>query len=74
MLIMLVVIVAALPTHLFLLTRAIGPTDGTAAAVLEWAGGIGGTAVSLVIVALLGCAATVLPLAVGLRAFRRLEP
>ena len=74
LLIMLVVIVAALPGHLFLLTRAIGPTGGTAAAVLEWAGGPGGTAASLAIVALLGCAATALPLAAGLRHFRHLEP
>ena len=72
--IMLVVIIAALPTHLFLLTNALGPAAGTARGFLVWAGGPAGVTASLVIVALLGAAATVIPLALGLRSFRHLEP
>jgi len=72
--IMLVVIIAALPTHLFLLTHALGPTAAASQGLLTWAAGAGGMAVSLVLVALLGLAATAMPLSIGLRAFRRLEP
>ena len=72
--IMLVVIVAALPTHLFLLTHALGPTAAASPGLLTWATGTGGMAGSLVIVALLGLAATAMPLSMGLRAFRQLEP
>jgi ABC-2 type transport system permease protein len=72
--IMLVVIVAALPTHLFLLTNALGPTAATSQGILAWAAGTGGMAVSLALVALLGLAATAVPLSMGLRAFRLLEP
>jgi ABC-2 type transport system permease protein len=72
--IMLVVVIAALPTHLFLLTNALGPAAGSATGLLTWAGGTGGMVASLAIVGLLGMAATGIPLALGLRAFRRLEP
>jgi hypothetical protein len=72
--IMLVVIIAALPTHLFLLTRALGPGGLASKGLLGWAAGTGGMAVSLAVVALLGLAATAVPLALGLRAFRQLEP
>jgi len=74
--IMLVVIVAAVPTHthLFLLARSAGSSPQAARGMLAWAAGPGGLATSLAIVAALGAAATVAPLAVGLRAFRRLEP
>ena len=71
--IMLVVIIAALPTHLFLLTHALGQA-APAKGLLTWAGGTGGTVASLVIVGLLGLAASAIPLTLGLRAFRRLEP
>jgi ABC-2 type transport system permease protein len=72
--IMLVVIIAALPTHLFLLTHALGPAAGSARGLLAWAGGTGGSVTSLAFVGVLGLAATAIPLALGLRAFRRLEP
>ena len=72
--IMLVVIVAALPTHLFLLTRALGPAAVASKGLLAWAAGHGGMAVSLALVALIGLAATAVPLSMGLRAFRHLEP
>jgi hypothetical protein len=42
--------------------------------MLAWAAGPAGLAASLAIVAVLGAAATAVPLALGLRAFRRLEP
>ena len=72
--IMFVVILASLPTHLFLLRRALGPTAGSAQGLLAWAGGMGGTVTSLLLVSLLGLAATAIPLSLGLRSFRRLEP
>jgi len=72
--IMLVVIIAALPTHLFLLTHALGPTAVASQGLLTWAAGAGGMAFSLGLVALLGLAATAIPLSMGLRAFRQLEP
>jgi ABC-2 type transport system permease protein len=72
--IMAVVITAALPFHLFLLTPVLGPAlGGRARELLAWSGGTGGTAVSLTVVLALGLAATAVPLAVGLRSFRRLE-
>lgn len=71
--IMLVVIVAAIPTHLFLLSRTLGPTMIAPDGFLAWAGGPWGAAASLVIVSLAGLAATAVPLRLGLRAFRRLE-
>jgi hypothetical protein len=42
--------------------------------LLAWAAGTGGMVLSLALVALLGLAATAVPLALGLRAFRNLEP
>jgi ABC-2 type transport system permease protein len=71
--IMMVVIVAALPTHLFLLARTLGPTVIAPDGMLAWAGGPMGSAASLAVVTTAGLAATVAPLLVGLRAFRRLE-
>jgi ABC-2 type transport system permease protein len=71
--IMLVVVVAAMPTHLFLLSRTLGPTLVSADGLLASAGGPWGTAVSQLIVGLAGLAATVIPMVLGLRAFRRLE-
>ncbi len=72
--IMLVVIIAALPTHVSLLTNALGPAAESATGLLTWAGGTGGMVASLAIVGLLGAAATGIPMVLGLRAFRRLEP
>lgn len=72
--IMLVVVVAAMPTHLFLLSRTLGPTLMAADGLLASAGGPWGTALSMVVVALAGLAATVIPMRLGLRAFRDLEP
>jgi len=70
--IMTVVVVAALPSHLFLAANALGPA-GTRG-LLAWAGSAQGAAVSLAIVVALGVAATVIPLRLGLRSFRQLEP
>ena len=70
--IMAVVVVAALPSHLFLASHALGP--GTLRGVLSWVGSGQGIAASLVVVVALGAVATALPMWLGLRAFRRLEP
>ncbi len=71
--IMIVVVVAALPNHLFLLARALGPTVIAPDGFLAWAGGPWGAAASLLIITTVGLAATVIPLRSGLRAFRQLE-
>jgi len=71
--IMVVVIVAALPTHLFLLARTLGPAVVAPDGLLAWAGGTMGAAASVAAVSVVGLAATAVPLLVGLRAFRRLE-
>ncbi len=71
--IMLEVIAVAIPTHMFLLSRTLGPSLVVSDGLLAVAGGPWGTAVSLLIAAAAGAAATVIPMALGLRAFRRLE-
>jgi ABC-2 type transport system permease protein len=71
--IMVVVIAAAIPTHLFLLVRTLGPTVIAADGLLAWAGGPMGSAASIVFATMTGLAATAVPLALGLAAFRRLE-
>jgi ABC-2 type transport system permease protein len=71
--IMVMVIVAAIPTHLFLLARTIGPSVVSADGLLAWAGGPVGTATSLMVMTGTGLAATAVPLALGVTAFRRLE-
>ncbi len=71
--IMVVVVVAALPNHMFLLSRALGPTVIAPDGLLAWAGGPWGTALSLVIISAVALAATIAPLRTGLLAFRRLE-
>jgi ABC-2 type transport system permease protein len=71
--IMLVVVVSALPSHLFLLARTLGPSVIAPDGILAWAGGNVGAAVSLVVVTAAGLVATAVPRVVGLRAFRRLE-
>ncbi|MGB8853276.1 MAG: hypothetical protein WCC69_06910 [Pirellulales bacterium] len=71
--IMVVVIVAAIPTHLFLLSHALGTSRLATKGFLAWAGGPQGTLASLAAVAVVGLAATLIPLRLGLRAFRKLE-
>ncbi len=70
--IMTVVVVAALPSHLFLAAHALGPAGSRG--LLAWAGSGRGEAASLAIVVAVGIAAAVIPLRLGLRSFRRLEP
>jgi len=71
--IMIVVVVAAIPMHLFLLARTLGPTVISPDGLLAWAGGPMGTAASLATITAASLAATGVPLALGLKAFRRLE-
>jgi ABC-2 type transport system permease protein len=70
--IMVVVVVAALPTHLFLASSAFGP--GGTRGLLAWAGSAEGVAASLATVVVVGLIATFVPIFLGLRSFRRLEP
>jgi ABC-2 type transport system permease protein len=72
--IMLVVVIAATPTHLAMATRAFGGGGPPPTGLLGWASGPQGTATSLLLIGFLGVVATFLPLELGLRAFRRLEP
>jgi hypothetical protein len=71
--IMATVMLAAVPTHLFLLSHTFGPGVVSSNALLAWAGGTSGTILGGAAVVLLGLAATFVPLVLGLRAFRRLE-
>jgi ABC-2 type transport system permease protein len=71
--IMVVVIIAALPTHLFLATTILAP-GVTAGGLLAWLSGPEGTIASLLLVLVIGLLATGVPLALGLRSFRSLEP
>ena len=72
--IMAVVLIAAIPTHLAMATRAFGGGGPPPTGLLGWASGPQGTATSLLVIAFLGVIATFLPLELGLRSFRRLEP
>jgi len=72
--IMAVVVIAAVPTHLAMATRAFGGGGPPPTGFLGWASGPQGTAASLLLIGFLGVVATFLPLELGLRAFRRLEP
>lgn len=72
--IMLVVVTAALPTHLFLATHAFGANAVAPGGWLAWAGSTQGLMASLSAVVGLGLLATFVPLVLGLRAFRQLEP
>ncbi|NDC63840.1 MAG: hypothetical protein EBZ59_07655 [Planctomycetia bacterium] len=69
-----VVIIAALPSHLFLATGLLGHGGPQPGGFLSWASGPQGTAAAIGLVVGIGLAATFVPLALGLRAFRRLEP
>ncbi len=70
--IMLVVLTTALPTHLFLVRRALGPV--AASGLLGALGSEVGVFASLGIVTCVGGVATFLPLLLGILAFRRFEP
>jgi ABC-2 type transport system permease protein len=72
--IMVIVVVAALPTHLFLVSHAFGAAGGPQRGALAWAAGPGGTIVSMALVVAIGLLATFVPLFLGLRSFRELEP
>ncbi|MFM7108749.1 MAG: putative ABC transporter permease subunit, partial [Planctomycetaceae bacterium] len=72
--IMLVVLFAAVPTHLGLLARVLGQGGDPSRRLLAWTAGPGGTTACLCLVLALGLVAAVVPLQLGLRAFRRLEP
>ncbi|MFM1997872.1 MAG: hypothetical protein RLZZ111_2259 [Planctomycetota bacterium] len=69
-----VVLIAALPTHLAMAARAFGGGGPPPTGFLGWVSGPQGTAASLLLVSVLGVVATFVPLELGLRAFRRLEP
>ena len=71
--IMTVVIVAALPTHLYLARRAVSP-ETVGHGILAWLGSPAGVTASVGMVIAIGLAATFLPMLLGLRAFRRMEP
>jgi ABC-2 type transport system permease protein len=69
-----VVAIAALPTYLAMASEAFGGGAPAPMGSFGWASGPLGTATSLGIVGVLGVIATVVPLQLGLRAFRRFEP
>jgi len=69
-----VVTVAAIPTYLAMASEAFGGAGPSPTGLFGVASGSLGTATSLLIVGVLGAIATVVPLQLGLRAFRRLEP
>ncbi|MFM7207847.1 MAG: putative ABC transporter permease subunit [Planctomycetaceae bacterium] len=71
--IMATVMLAAVPTHLFLITRSLGPGVLAPNGPFAWAAGGWGAVVGGCAVVALGLAATFIPLSLGLRAFRRLE-
>ena len=69
-----VVTVAAVPTYLAMAGEAFGGGGRSSAGIFGWASGPLGTATSLLIVGVLGAIATFVPLQLGLRSFRQLEP
>jgi len=72
--IMSVVIIAALPTHLAMAAKAFGGGGPPPTGFLGWASGPQGSATSLLLIVVLGFIAAFVPLELGLRSFRRLEP
>jgi len=70
--IMVVVVAAALPTQLSLVSSALG--TGGLGGILAWVGDGPGVMISLCFIVAVGLGATFLPLWLGLRSFRRLEP
>ena len=71
--IMLVVIIAAVPSHLFTATQA-SQSPLVVRGVLGWAGSGTGIVCSMVVVVAIGLFATLWPMILGLKAFRTLEP
>jgi len=69
-----VVTVAAVPTYLTMFSEVFGGKSPSPTGIFGWASGPLGTATSLLIVGVIGTIATFVPLQLGLRAFRRLEP
>ena len=69
-----VVTVAAAPTYLTMFSEVFGGKGPSPTGIFGWASGPLGTATSLLIVGVMGAIATFVPLQLGLRAFRRLEP
>ena len=78
--IMTVVVTAAFPTHLSIafdnqwFGGAVAQRPSFTTTLLRWATGPQATAASLGLVVLMGLLATFVPLRIGLKAFRRLEP
>ncbi|MFM9024857.1 MAG: putative ABC transporter permease subunit [Planctomycetaceae bacterium] len=72
--IMVVVLLSAVPTHVGLLSRALGQGGDPSRRLLAWVAGPQGNAACLGLVLVTGLVAMLAPLALGLRAFRRLEP
>ncbi|NDC64916.1 MAG: hypothetical protein EBZ59_13275, partial [Planctomycetia bacterium] len=72
--IMAVVLIAAVPTHVGLLSRALGHGADPARRILAWTAGPQGTAACLGLVLVAGVVVTLVPLRLGLRSFRTLEP
>ncbi len=72
--IMATVIVAAIPVQVSSLAAALGVDSLATRGFLSWAGGTQGMAASYLAIVALGTLATVLPLRLGLRSFRALEP
>jgi ABC-2 type transport system permease protein len=70
--IMVLVIVAAVPTHLYLATNSLIP--GARRGLLAWACSPAGFAASLLLVVAMGLVTTFVPLLAGIRSFRELEP
>jgi len=68
------VLVAAIPVQISSLTAALGVPRLATRGFLSWAGGPQGLVASYVVIVALGIVATLVPLRMGLHAFRRLEP
>ena len=68
------VLVAAIPVQISSLTAALGVPRLATRGFLSWAGGPQGLVASYVVIVALGIVATLVPLRLGLHAFRRLEP
>jgi ABC-2 type transport system permease protein len=71
--IMAIVVMAAVPAHLNLARTAIGPEVTRLRGLVGWLSTPAGLGVSLAGVVAVGLLATFLPMALGLRAFRRME-
>jgi ABC-2 type transport system permease protein len=71
--IMIVVVMAAVPAHLNLARASIGPDVARLRGLVGWLSTPAGLGVSMLGVVAVGLLATVLPMALGLRAFRKME-